>query len=72
MPVLLLSSTIVLVTAMLLMNLQRQYPKFWVAQIPSAPPVEKKEDKETKKDVTEGSEASSARDTLQDMERGPL
>lgn len=73
-PVLLLSSTIVLVSAMLLMNIQRQYPKFWVAQIPPAPPAEKKDEKvvEKKKELNEGSETGSGRDTLQDMERGPL
>jgi CBS-domain-containing membrane protein len=36
-PVLLLSSAIVLVTALMVNNIQRQYPKFWVAQIPPAP-----------------------------------
>lgn len=70
---LLLSSTIVLVSAVLLMNVQRQYPKFWVAQIP--PAAEKKEKSVVEKKtnaLNEGSEADSARDTLQDMERGPL
>ncbi|EUC27457.1 hypothetical protein COCVIDRAFT_102438 [Bipolaris victoriae FI3] len=74
-PVLLLSSTIVLVSAVLLMNVQRQYPKFWVAQIPPAPAAEKKEKSVVEKKtnaLNEGSEAGSARDTLQDMERGPL
>ena len=42
-PVLLLSSTVVLVSAVLLMNVQRQYPKFWVAQIPPPPATENKE-----------------------------
>ena len=48
-PVLLLSSTIVLVSAMLLMNIQRQYPKFWVAQIPPAHPAEKSDEKVVEK-----------------------
>lgn len=73
-PVLLLSSAVVLVSAVLLMNLQRQYPKFWVAQIPPPPATEKKEKslEEKKSASNEGSERGSARDTLQDMERGPL
>jgi CBS-domain-containing membrane protein len=70
-PVLLLSSAVVLVSAVLLMNLQRQYPKFWVAQIPPPPPATEKE-KTLEEKKSEGSEGSSARDTLQDMERGPL
>jgi CBS-domain-containing membrane protein len=73
-PVLLLSSAVVLVSAVLLMNIQRQYPKFWVAQIPPPPAAEKKEKSaEEKKSAShEGSDAGSARDTLQDLERGPL
>jgi CBS-domain-containing membrane protein len=43
-PVLLLSSAIVLVTALMVNNIQRQYPKFWVAQIPPAPAPAPKED----------------------------
>lgn len=38
-PVVLLSSSIVLATALLVNNIQRQYPKFWFAPIPAeAPP----------------------------------
>jgi CBS-domain-containing membrane protein len=33
-PVVLLSSTLVLVSALLINNIQRQYPKFWIAPIP--------------------------------------
>ncbi|KAF2017475.1 hypothetical protein BU24DRAFT_334810, partial [Aaosphaeria arxii CBS 175.79] len=33
-PVVLLSSSLVLVSALLVNNLQRQYPKFWIAPIP--------------------------------------
>ncbi|KAH6643138.1 HPP family-domain-containing protein [Boeremia exigua] len=66
-PVLLLSSMIVLVSACLVNNLQRQYPKFWVAQIPPPPapapaPKPAVEDKAT--------ERSSDGDTLGDLERG--
>jgi CBS-domain-containing membrane protein len=43
-PVLLLSSAIVLVTALMVNNIQRQYPKFWVAQIPPASAPAPKED----------------------------
>jgi CBS-domain-containing membrane protein len=38
-PVLLLSSALLLVSALLVNNIQRQYPKFWIAPIPPAPPV---------------------------------
>jgi hypothetical protein len=69
-PVLLLSSTVVLVTAMMGNNIQRQYPKFWVAQIPPPPPEPKVDEK--KMAMKEGSSDGSVRDTLQDMERGPL
>ena len=44
-PILLLSSTVVLVTAVMGNNIQRQYPKFWVAQIPPPPPAPKVEEK---------------------------
>jgi CBS-domain-containing membrane protein len=67
-PVLLLSSMIVLATACVVNNLQRQYPKFWVAQIPPPPPAPAPkpvvEDKST--------ERSSDADTLGELERGPL
>lgn len=34
-PILLLSSSLVLVTALLFNNIQRQYPKFWIAPEPA-------------------------------------
>ena len=36
-PVVLLSSTLVLAVALITNNVQRQYPKFWFAQIPPSP-----------------------------------
>jgi CBS-domain-containing membrane protein len=36
-PVVLLSSTLVLAVALITNNIQRQYPKFWFAQIPASP-----------------------------------
>ncbi|CAA9966921.1 HPP family protein [Pyrenophora teres f. maculata] len=67
-PVLLLSSAVVLGTALVTMNVQRQYPKFWVAQIPPPPP---KETKEPEKVVKDESDVGSPHDTLRDVERGP-
>lgn len=69
-PVLLLSSTVVLVTAVMGNNIQRQYPKFWVAQIPPPPPAPKVEEK--KIEEKEGSSDESVQDTLGALERGPL
>ena len=69
-PVLLLSSTVVLVTAVMGNNIQRQYPKFWVAQIPPPPPAPKAEEK--KMEEKEESSDGSVRDTLGALERGPL
>lgn len=44
-PVVLLSSTLVLASALLVNNIQRQYPKFWIAPIPlSAAPQPKPQD----------------------------
>jgi CBS-domain-containing membrane protein len=43
-PVVLLSSSLVLGSALLVNNIQRQYPKFWVAPIPA--PVAQKPDPE--------------------------
>lgn len=70
-PVLLLSSAIVLVTALMVNNIQRQYPKFWVAQIPPAPApkVEKKEGQ--KPLAAEGSSVGSTHSAHRDLERGP-
>jgi hypothetical protein len=51
-------------------NIQRQYPKFWVAQIPPPPPAPKVEEK--KIEDKEGSSDGSMRDTLGALERGPL
>ncbi|RMZ67480.1 HPP family [Pyrenophora seminiperda CCB06] len=72
-PVLLLSSTVVLVTAVLTMNVQRRYPTFWVAQIP--PPSAPAEEREKKNEEVVGgeeSDAGSPHDTLRDVERGPV
>jgi len=66
-PVLLLSSSIVLVTALLVNNIQRQYPKFWVAQIPP-----QKKETMVKKEPMEPTEDGSQSSRLRDLERGPL
>ncbi|KAF1835309.1 hypothetical protein BDW02DRAFT_496358 [Decorospora gaudefroyi] len=73
-PVLLLSAAVVLVSALMVNNIQRQYPKFWAAQIP--PPVgepkaaqQLQQKMEMKEDSEGGSQHSSA---LRDLERGPL
>jgi CBS-domain-containing membrane protein len=73
-PVLLLSSMVVLVTACIGNNIMRQYPKFWVAQIPPQPEKKEKDLEQQKKlEEKEGSsEGGSAHDTLSDLERGPL
>lgn len=42
-PVVLLSSALVLVSALLVNNIQRQYPKFWIAPIPPSPPAQPKD-----------------------------
>jgi CBS-domain-containing membrane protein len=65
-PVLLLSSMIVLASACVVNNLQRQYPKFWVAQIPPPPPAP------APKPVPDDKLNQRSSDTLNDMERGPL
>jgi CBS-domain-containing membrane protein len=69
-PVLLLSSMIVLASACLVNNVQRQYPKFWVAQIPPAAPAPAPAPKQVVED--KATERSSNSDTLGDLERGPL
>ncbi|KAH7394489.1 HPP family-domain-containing protein [Pyrenochaeta sp. MPI-SDFR-AT-0127] len=72
-PVLLLSSTIVLVTALLFNNIQRQYPKFWVAQLPpppSAPKVDKIQP--STPPMAEKSAAGNSKTALGDLERGPV
>ena len=59
-PVLLLSSAFLLVSALLVNNIQRQYPKFWIAPIPPAaavPPKEKHLDGAS--DLEKGRESSS-------------
>jgi CBS-domain-containing membrane protein len=72
-PVLLLSSMVVLVTACIVNNIMRQYPKFWVAQVLPAPePKEKDLEQQKKVEEKEGSEEESAHDTLSELERGPL
>jgi CBS-domain-containing membrane protein len=70
-PVLLLSSGIVLVTALMINNIQRQYPKFWVAQIP--PPTAPKEDehRHRKPPMADDSSVGSPHSALRDLESGP-
>jgi hypothetical protein len=65
-----LSSMIVLASACLVNNVQRQYPKFWVAQIPPAAPAPAPAPKQVVED--KATERSSNSDTLGDLERGPL
>lgn len=70
-PVLLLSSAIVLVTALMVNNIQRQYPKFWVAQIPPPPPAPKDDQHRHRgPPIKEDSNFSSPRSALQDLECG--
>jgi CBS-domain-containing membrane protein len=71
-PVLLLSSAIVLVTALMVNNIQRQYPKFWVAHVP--PPTAPKEDPHhhRKPPMAEDSSTGSPHSALRDLESGPL
>ena len=74
---LLLSSVMLLVSALLVNNVQRQYPKFWVAQIPPpvvvAPPELKDgELGQRKAQMAEDSSAGSVRSALRDLESGPL
>jgi CBS-domain-containing membrane protein len=74
-PVLLLSSAVVLVTALIINNIQRQYPKFWVAQIPPpTAPTETKDDQlqHRKPPMAEDSSVDSAHSAMRDLERGPL
>jgi CBS-domain-containing membrane protein len=70
-PVLLLSSAIVLVTALMVNNIQRQYPKFWIAHIPPPPPAPKV-DEHRKPAMAENSSAGSTHSALRDLETGPL
>lgn len=72
-PVLLLSSSIVLVTALMFNNIQRQYPKFWVAQIPPPPPPAPKDDphRHRKPPMAEDSSVGSPHSALRDLESGP-
>ncbi|KAL6708864.1 hypothetical protein ACN47E_002271 [Coniothyrium glycines] len=73
-PVLLLASAIILVTACMLNNIQRQYPKFWVAQIPPAPvaPPKDKESVGIEQSKPAAEDHSSTHSTLEDLERGTL
>jgi CBS-domain-containing membrane protein len=71
-PVLLLSSAIVLVTALMVNNIQRQYPKFWVAQLPPPSPPKENQQHEGKPPIEERSSAGSAHSALRDLERGPI
>jgi CBS-domain-containing membrane protein len=67
-PVLLLSSAIVLVTALMVNNIQRQYPKFWVAQIPPAPAPKENHKPPMAEDSSVGSPERPHR--LSDLEAG--
>ncbi|KAH8723242.1 HPP family-domain-containing protein [Phaeosphaeriaceae sp. PMI808] len=71
-PVLLLSSAIVLVTALTINNIQRQYPKFWVAQIPPPSPPKDDPHRHRKLPVAKDSSIGSPRSALRDLESGPL
>lgn len=74
-PVLLLSSAIVLASALLFNNMQRQYPKFWVAQLPPPPPPTPKDDQHQPRGPSETSEekpVDGPHTTLRDLETGPL
>jgi len=70
-PVLLLSSAIVLVTALMVNNLQRQYPKFWVAQLPPSPAPKDDQHRHRKPPMAEESSVGSPQRTLSDLESGP-
>lgn len=70
-PVLLLSSSIVLVTALMINNIQRQYPKFWVAQLPP-PPAPKDDQHHRKPPMAEDSSVGSTHTALRDLESGPV
>jgi CBS-domain-containing membrane protein len=67
-PVLLLMSSLVLASALLVNNIQRQYPKFWVAQIPPPPSKPAPAEKPKPMDDKHG---DSPNGTLRDLETGP-
>jgi len=69
-PVLLLSSAIVLVTALLVNNIQRQYPKFWIAQLPPQPTPKDDPPKLHKPAMADHSSVGSPHSTLRDLESG--
>lgn len=76
----LVSSVLVLAVSLVTNNVQRQYPKFWFAQIPPPAPTAKKEEREKEKPVGNGTAAANghsqqgaeAKTELADLERGPL
>lgn len=70
-PVLLLSSSIVLVTALMVNNIQRQYPKFWVAPIPPPPAPKDDQHRHRKPPIEEKPSIDSPRNPLSDLESGP-
>ena len=69
-PILLLSSTIILVTALMINNIQRQYPKFWVAQLPPQSVFNEDQHQHQKTSTTEDSSVSSPHSPCRDLERG--
>lgn len=60
-PVLLLSSTLILVSALLVNNIQRQYPKFWIAPIPASPPNQNKDTKSSPPDPEKADSRETSR-----------
>ncbi|KAL5119718.1 hypothetical protein ACEQ8H_002324 [Pleosporales sp. CAS-2024a] len=65
-PVLLLSSSVVLVTALMVNNMQRQYPRFWIAPLPPSPAP-----KHGKPPVADESSIDSPHQKPSDVESGP-
>lgn len=72
-PVVLLSSTMVLATALIINNIQRQYPKFWFAALPL--PVQKAEKQQSGDAPTPAAkqgDKSIGSNILRDLETGPI
>jgi len=67
-PVLLLSSAVVLVTALMTNNIQRQYPKFWVAQIPPPPAPKDDQHRHRKPPPVDDSSVGSPHSALRELE----
>ncbi|KAF9730906.1 hypothetical protein PMIN06_005822 [Paraphaeosphaeria minitans] len=60
-PVLLLSSALILVSALLVNNIQRQYPKFWIAPIPPSPPAQPKDQQSNPPDLEKADSSETPR-----------